>query len=182
MSSQKADNRSQSRRLADKSKNVALCGILLALSAAISAMESLIPLPLGIKPGISNLPVMFAMSSIGGKYGFAVCFLKSVFVLMTRGVSAFFMSLTGGILSYIIMLFLYRKTNVSIMLMSVFGALMHNFGQLSAASIIMSSFSVFGYSPVMIISGCIAGIITGTMLKLLFNAMHRINFKQGGKK
>lgn len=170
MSAEKTHNRN---RVA-KSRNIALCGILLALSAGISAAESMIPLPLGVKPGFSNLPVMYSMSRQGGKYGFAICLLKSVFVLLTRGVTAFFMSLTGGVLSYIVMLILYKKTNVSLMLMSITGALIHNFGQLCAASVIMHT-AVFGYSPVMIISGCIAGMVTGAVLKLLLDAMDRVS-------
>ena len=106
--------------------------------------------------------------------------LKSVFVLLTRGVTAFFMSLSGGTLSYIIMLLLYRKTEASLMLISIAGALAHNAGQLCAASAIMKTAAVFGYSPVMIISGCIAGAVTGAVLKLLLNAMQRDNNKQGG--
>lgn len=160
-----------------KSRNTALCGLLLALSAAISAAESLIPLPLGVKPGFSNLPVMYSMAEQGAKYGLAICVLKSVFVLMTRGAAAFFMSLTGGMLSYLIMLLLYKKTDTSLMLISIVGALAHNAGQLCAASVILKTASVFGYSPVMIVSGCIAGTVTGIVLKLLLDAMHRANNK-----
>ena len=47
-----------------KSYKTALSGMLLALSAGLSAAESLIPLPLGVKPGFSNIPVMFAMYEI----------------------------------------------------------------------------------------------------------------------
>lgn len=125
-----------------KSRNTALCGLLLALSAGISAAESLIPLPLGVKPGFSNLPVMYSMAEQGAKYGFAICILKSVFVLLTRGVAAFFMSLSGGTLSYIIMLLLYRKTEASLMLISIAGALAHNAGQLCAASAIRKTAAV----------------------------------------
>lgn len=167
MPAQKACNRNRMTV-----KNIALCGVLLALSAGISAAESLIPLPLGVKPGFSNLPVMFSMSEQGGKYGFAICVLKSSFVLLTRGVTAFFMSFTGGVLSYIIMLLLFKKTSASLMLMSVAGALTHNAGQLCAASVIMHT-AVFGYSPVMIISGCIAGMVTGFVLKPLLDTFHK---------
>ena len=55
-----------------KSRNTALCGLLLALSAGISAAESLIPLPLGVKPGFSNLPVMYSMAEQGAKYGLSL--------------------------------------------------------------------------------------------------------------
>lgn len=174
MSAQKTYNRNRMT-----TQNIALCGILLALSAGISAAESAIPLPLGVKPGFSNLPVMYSMSEQGAKYGFAICLLKAVFVLMTRGVTAFLMSLTGGTLSYIIMLLIYRKTNASLMLISISGAIMHNLGQLCAASLILDT-AIFGYSPIMIVSGCIAGGITGAVLKLLPDVLHRRR-NQGGK-
>lgn len=73
-----------------KSRNTALCGLLLALSAGISAAESLIPLPLGVKPGFSNLPVMYSMAEQGAKYGFAICILKSVFVFIDKRRRRFF--------------------------------------------------------------------------------------------
>lgn len=174
MSSKKTDYRSESRL---KAKNIALCGIFLALSAGISAAEAMLPLPLGVKPGFSNLPVMVSMMNQGGKYGFAVCILRSVFVLMTRGVTAFLMSLTGGILSYCAMLFIYKKTDVSYMLMSVCGALIHNLGQLVMASFIMNT-AIFGYLPVLLISGCIAGSVTGIMLKFLTDAICRSDKKE----
>ncbi len=169
MSSKKTYYRSKNEL---KIKNIALCGILLALSAGISAAESMLPLPLGVKPGFSNLPVMFSMTKQGGKYGFAVCILRSVFVLFTRGFTAFLMSLTGGVLSYIAMLFLYRKTDVSLMLLSVCGALIHNLGQLVMASFLMNT-AILGYSPILLISGCIAGCATGIALKFLSDALDK---------
>ncbi len=167
--------------MSKKVRHVALCGIMLSLSVGISAIENLIPMPLGVKPGFSNLPVMYGMSEISSRYGFAICIMKSFFVIITRGFTAFFMSIFGGILSYLIMLFIYKKTNATMMLMSVIGALCHNLGQLFAASIILKSLSVFGYSPVLIISGCITGCITGTVLKILINSIPKFD-KQGGRK
>lgn len=175
MSAKKA--RHQGRVVRKKCADIALCGILLALSAGISAAESLIPLPLGVKPGFSNLPVMYSMYRQGAKYGLAICIMKSVFVLMTRGFTAFVMSITGGVLSYLAMLFLYKKLGTPLMLMSVTGALIHNFGQLCAASLMMHT-AVFSYAPVMIVSGAIAGTATGILIKLLFNAAGKI--EQGG--
>ena len=60
-----------------KSYKTALSGMLLALSAGLSAAESLIPLPLGVKPGFSNIPVMFAMYEINTGCALAICILKS---------------------------------------------------------------------------------------------------------
>lgn len=175
MSSKKTHYRNRSG-LSKKAANIALCGILLALSAGISAAESLLPLPLGVKPGFSNLPVMFSMIKQGGRYGLAICILKSLFVILTRGFTAFLMSLTGGFLSYIAILFLHKKTNASLMLISVSGAVIHNTGQLCMACLLLHT-TVFGYLPVMLISGCIAGCATGFALKLLLNAFRHTDLK-----
>ena len=116
-----------------KSYKTALSGMLLALSAGLSAAESLIPLPLGVKPGFSNIPVMFAMYEINTGCALAICILKSFFVFLTRGTTAFIMSISGGLAAFFTMLLLSKKTKASIVLTSVAGSLMHNVGQLSAA-------------------------------------------------
>lgn len=150
-----------------KSYNISLSGMLLALSAGLSAAESLIPLPLGVKPGFSNIPVMFAMIEAGTGSGLSICILKSFFVLLTRGTTAFFMSLSGGLAAFAVMLLLHKKTNASLVLISVCGSLMHNAGQITAACFIMGSVAVLAYIPVLIISGCIAGAVTGICLGLI---------------
>lgn len=175
MSSKKTDYRNRTG-LKQKCQNISLCGILLALSAGISAAESLLPLPIGVKPGFSNLPVMFSMMKQDIKYSLAICISRSLFVLFTRGFTAFLMSLTGGMISYLTMLFLYRKTDVSLMLMSVSGALIHNLGQLVMASFILNTV-IFSYFPILLISGCIAGSVTGMVLKLLTDALYNADKK-----
>ena len=155
----------------NKTYKTAVSGILTALSAAISAAESFLPLPLGVKPGFSNLPVMLAMSEIGIFSGFSIMLLKSLFVFLTRGVTAFIMSLCGGLLSFGVMLLILRKTKASFLFMSVMGSLAHNTGQILASCVIMNSFAVAAYLPVLIISGCIAGIATGFTAHLTIPAI-----------
>ena len=149
-----------------KSYKAAYSGILLALSAGISAAESLIPLPLGVKPGFSNIPVMFAMSELSVSISFSICLLKSVFVIFTRGTTAFFMSLSGGLLAFAVMLIIYKKISASFIVISIIGSLAHNIGQIIAACFIIGS-TVIVYLPMLIISGCIAGTSTGLVIKLI---------------
>lgn len=149
-----------------KAYKTALSGILLALSAALSAAESFLPLPLGVKPGFSNLPVMLSMSEIGTFSSFSIVLLKSLFVFLTRGVTAFIMSLCGGILSFAVMLLIFKKTKASFLFISVIGSLMHNIGQILASCVIMKSFAVAAYLPILLISGCIAGAATGFAAQL----------------
>ena len=151
----------------NKAYKAAFSGILLALSAAISTVETLIPLPLGVKPGFSNLPVMTAISELGTGISFSIVMLKSLFVLLTRGATAFFMSLSGGLLSFAVMLLIFRKTKASFLLISLCGALAHNAGQIIAACFIMNNTAVLSYLPVLIVSGTVAGIVTGLAANLI---------------
>ncbi len=154
-----------------KSYKAAISGILLALSAGISAAESLIPLPMGVKPGFSNIPVMFAMWELSPTIGFSICVLKSVFVFLTRGTAAFFMSLSGGLFSFAVMLLLCKKTRLSYVFISVCGSVAHNIAQITAAMILMGSYAVIYYIFILIISGCISGAATGVTVSLVIPAL-----------
>ena len=149
--------------------NIALSGVLLALSAGISAAESMMPLPLGVKPGFSNIPVMFAISELNPFYAFGICLLKSFFVFLTRGTAAFVMSLCGGMLSFGVMLLLFKikKTKLSHVFISIMGSLAHNTGQIAAACLLMGSSAVLYYLPMLILSGIIAGAVTGLIISLV---------------
>lgn len=149
-----------------KAYRAAVSGIFLALSMGLSALESALPLPLGVKPGFSNIPVMLSMPLLGCRTAFSICVLRSVFVFLTRGTTAFFMSITGGVLSFAVMLVIYKKTKLSFISISVMGSLAHNTGQTLAAAFLMGSSAVMSYIFILAVTGCIAGIVTGTVVTL----------------
>ncbi|MBQ8183263.1 MAG: Gx transporter family protein [Clostridia bacterium] len=148
-------------------RKVALSGIFCALAMAISFLESLIP-PLvpvpGIKPGFSNIVTMFCLDSLGFPYAFAVTLFKASFALITRGVTAFFMSLFGGIASLMVttLLFRLKEKYIGCMGIGVLAAVAHNCGQLAVAVAILGH-TILTISPVLIISGVASGLITGTV-------------------
>ena len=115
----------------EKAKKVALLGMFCALAMAISFLESLIPplIPVpGVKPGFSNIVTMFCLSSLGFPYALAVTLFKAVFALLTRGVTAFFMSLCGGVLSLTVMAVLFKVSEkyLGYMGIGVLSAVSHN--------------------------------------------------------
>ena len=90
-----------------KARKTALLGILCAQAIALSFLESLIPalpfLPPGAKPGFSNIVTMFAVLTFGLPQAMCITVFKALFALATRGATAFFMSLAGGVLSTLAM-------------------------------------------------------------------------------
>lgn len=153
---------------------------MLALASALQFLESMIPipLPLGVKPGISSIVVMAVLVKFGFASAMTLAVLKSGFVFITRGATAFCMSVSGGVLSVAVMgafLGLSRrsKNGTGIILMSVLGGISHNIGQLAAATVFTGSALTFSYLPVLVISGLVSGIFTGTVFKLILPYIYK---------
>jgi heptaprenyl diphosphate synthase len=155
---------------------ISLTAILLALTVVLSWAETafLPNLPTGVRLGLSNITIMTAIIFLGGKTGLALTVLKSGFVLLTRGVIAGAMSLSGGILALAVMIPFLKKTDCSFVFVSVLAAIAHIIGQLVLSSIITESVYVFAYAPVLLIAGILSGILTGVLLKAAVAAMLKI--------
>ncbi len=163
-----------------KAKQVAFLGLMLALIFVLTYIEHLLPpipfFPPNVKLGLSNIVTMFCVYYIGYKEAFLLAFLKSMFVFLTRGMTAGILSFSGGVLSIltlIIILFL-SKNKASYLLLSIFSAIMHNMGQTAAVSILMGSMVFIYYIPILIISGVVMGIITGLILRGVLPALKKL--------
>jgi heptaprenyl diphosphate synthase len=152
-----------------KTEYIALMGMLLCLAVILSAAENaVVPvLPLGIKPGLSNIAIMAALIYFDGKSALTLAAMKSGFVFLTRSVMAGLMSLSGGIISAIVMLVLFKKTKSSLILTSVLGAVAHNLAQLLCSALITQSSYTLWYYPVLILTGTAAGALTGVVLSVV---------------
>lgn len=168
---------------------IALFGVLSAVALTLSYLEGLIPtmafMPPGAKMGFSNIATMFAASSMGILSALAITFIKALFAGITRGVTAFFMSLCGGILSTVTMYLLFKLSKkTGYMAIGIICALVHNFGQLIVAIITAGNLSVLGYAPVLLISGTVTGAVTGTVLRAVMPALEKVTetiTRKGGK-
>ena len=160
----------------EKEKNaarqVSLMGLLFALAAVLNFIEGLLPvlpmLPPGVKLGLSNIVTMYTLFFLGTGSGAVIAVLKAFLVLLTRGPVAACLSAAGGLLSVAVMALLLRLNNKPhTMLVSIFGAVFHNLGQLAASAVVLQSLYAMAYLPVMILSGVVMGIITAVLLKAL---------------
>lgn len=160
---------------------IALMGLMFALSLVLTFVEYSIPpipmLPPGVKLGLSNIVTMYCLFFLGTKPAFTIVFLKSSFVLLIRGGTAFLMSLSGGLLSASVMMLLLMLTSLklSYLVISIAGAITHNIGQIIIASFMLGAGMLVAYLPLLIISGVIMGNITGTLLKVIMPAFNMLN-------
>ena len=155
-------------------------GLLFAIALILSLVESFFPImPIavpGVKIGLSNIAVMYAIFFLGARQAYAIAILKALFVFFTRGFIASTLSLSGGLLSVtgmILMLFLLKE-KVSYSGISVVGAVSHNIGQFLVVSLIYVGVSIWAYLPVLLITGVIAGLLTATLLRILLPALKRL--------
>ena len=118
---------------------------------------------------------MFAASCVSWAAAIYIVIIKAVFALVTRGVTAFLMSLTGGILSALVMIILLkgRKDSISFIGIGILSALMHNFGQLLVSFFMTGTSAVMGYAPFLILFGVLTGFVTGSILKIIIPAIEK---------
>ena len=159
---------------------VAFTGMLFALALLLSWLENMLPpapfLPVGVKLGLSNIITMYALFFLGKPQAFAIAALKSLFVLLTSSLTTAAISLSGGLLSLCVMLLLTlpKRWKPSYLILSIFGAVFHNIGQLAMVTLLLGTFSVAYYLPVLLLSGVGMGILTGLLLRVLLPALERI--------
>lgn len=156
----------------EKIKRITFTALMTAIAVVLSFVESLLPtayfMPPGSKLGLSNIPVMFSASKLTVGETLLIVFAKSVFVFITRGFTAFCMSLAGGILSALCMIFIFRKTSgFGYMGIGILSALCHNAGQLIVSFFLVQTTAIVGYAPVLLIASVGTGFLTGTLLRLV---------------
>ncbi|MBQ2774529.1 MAG: Gx transporter family protein [Clostridia bacterium] len=162
-----------------KARKTALMGILCAQALALSFLENLIPampfMPPGAKPGFSNIVTMFTALTMGLPQAMCVTVIKAAFAGVTRGFTAFCMSLAGGVLSTLAMWLLTRVKSewFGFIGVAVISAVCHNIGQLLAAVIFTGTKAVLGYAPVLMIFSVVTGIVTGTILCVIMPVLQK---------
>lgn len=156
-------------------KNIQL-SLLLSLSVVFSIIESMIPIFNGIVPGLklglANIIVLFVLYIFSFKDAVYISILRVFLVSILRtGVFSvtFFFSLGGAVLSVVFM-FLFKKiTKLSIIGISIIGAIFHSIGQVIMAVFILETSKIIYYLPFILILAIPSGIIIGIISKELVN-------------
>ena len=151
-------------------KRLVLLAMLTAVAMILSYVESLLPsvgIP-GVKMGLANIAVIFALFRFGWKEAAALSLVRVVLVSLLFGsVGAMLYSLAGAVLSLAVMALLRRIDRFSTVGVSVAGGVAHNAGQILMAMLILQTKQLFGYLPVLAVSGIAGGVLTGLAAALL---------------
>ena len=150
-----------------KTKRLVLLAMLTAVAMILSYVESLLPsvgIP-GVKMGLANIAVIFALFRFGWKEAAALSLVRVVLVSLLFG--AMLYSLAGAVLSLAVMALLRRIDRFSTVGISVAGGVAHNAGQILMAMLILQTKQLLGYLPVLAVSGIAGGVLTGLAAALL---------------
>lgn len=146
---------------------IVLCGVFTALAMIFSYIESIIPIPIpvpGIKLGIANIAVITILYVIGVKEAVVIDVLRIILTAILFGnINSFLFSISGAILSLLVMIIMKKTDYFSVIGVSVCGGVMHNVGQIIAAVFIMGSEAIVYYLPLLIVSGVFTGVVIGVV-------------------
>lgn len=159
-----------------KTKKLVFMALLTAISLVIWVIEAQIPPPIpvpGVKLGLASVVTLTAMVLLGRKEALAVLLARVFLAAVFAGsFSAILFSLTGGLFSWAVMALLLKPFSGRLeWVISVFGAIAHNAGQLLAAILVTKTASLVSFAPVLLASAVATGAFTGVIAMYLHKAL-----------
>lgn len=160
-------------------RRITTLAMFLALSVLLHYLESLLPVivPIpGVKLGLANTMGLIVLYFFNRRDFVATGFLRVMLVgLLTTGIftSGFFISFSGWLLSTLIVLLLSNFKFFSIYSLSACSAIFHGIGQVACSAILYSSIYMMAYTPIIVLSGLITGILVAFLSSLLINQLEK---------
>lgn len=158
-----------------KNKQLAFSIISLSIMLILSYIEAIIPLnigSIGIRIGLSNILTILCIKKVGIKYSFIINILRLIIIGMVfNNMVRFAISLSGFILSFIIMSILIKVLGFSIISSSIFGGVSHNIGQIVCVSILSQSVQILRLIPIYIIIGVFTGLFVGILTNIIYKKL-----------
>ena len=159
-----------------KPRKLTTMAITVSLAIVLSWVDriitSLAPLPPGIKLGLANVAVVFALYKLGVKEAAIVSSVRvCLMALLFGSLVSMIYGLSGALLSLVIMSVLKGSRRLSPVGVSVAGGVAHNIGQISAACILLRTSAIAYYLPVLILTGTLAGVATGIAAGILIKRL-----------
>ena len=159
-------------------QTIALSGLLLAIMLILGYIESLLPpiVPIpGVKLGLSNGVLLFSLYLLNIPMTLVLMALKVLLsALMFGNINSMMFALSGGVLSLLVMIPLSRMKDVSVIVVSMAGAVFHNVGQVLAAFMLMPEVAprtLLSYLAVLMAVGLLTGALTGVMAREVLKRM-----------
>ena len=163
-------------------KKISVIAMFTAFAILVSFIETFIPsigIP-GVKLGLANIVIILAIYLLDFRYVIVIDLARILIMGFLFGnVISILFALGGATLSILVMVLMKKFSDLSIVTVSVFGGVFHNIGQLLIGLIVVSSYSVLAYLPVLLIAGIICGIVIGILAKIMLDRTSKLVKKLG---
>jgi len=163
-----------------KSYRLVILSLYVAMALILSYVESFIPLPIpipGAKLGLPNIVTLVSLITLGWPLTLLVVVARVLLTgFMFGGGFSIVYSLGGGLLSLLVMGLLLHlfKDNYSLVIISIFGAIAHNLGQLLVAGIVLQNTNlIFYYFPFLMLIAIPTGFFIGFVAKELIGLLNK---------
>ena len=146
--------------------------LLTAVALILFTVEAQVPAPVpipGVKLGLANVVNLWAVCAIGPWDALCILLCRVLMGALFAGhLMVLFYSLSGGLLSWCVLVLLRRATTRrQVWICGVCAAVAHNAGQLAAAVFVTRSVAVLAYFPLLTVSGMVTGLFTGLCAQYL---------------
>lgn len=167
-------------------RSVAKLGLAVAVAFVLSYLEVILPLPVGIpgvKVGLCHIVVVYALYRMRLWETLMITCVRVVLAGVLFGsVASMMYSLAGAVTSLAVMRLLRQvnrwssasKPLFSPVGISIAGAVTHNMAQMICAAILMGTSRLVWYLPVLLLSGCLSGIVIGWIAAFMLSRTHKM--------
>ena len=160
-------------------RKVAIFGVFTALALIFSYVELLIPINFGIpgaKLGLANLMTVLVLYKMGIKEALALSVTRIILSgFMFGNLFGILYSLSGGLLSFLVMVLLKKSDRFSVAGVSIGGGTAHNIGQLLVAMVVVQTYQVGYYLPDLLVAGEVTGLLIGLVAKEVLKRIQGIS-------
>ena len=77
------------------------------------------------------------------------------------------------------MVLVKKMDGISIVGVSITGGVFHNIGQIVVASFVVDNYYIFGYLPILILTGAVTGAIIGIVSRLVLDRIDKFYNNKG---
>lgn len=148
--------------------------LLVAIACVLQISESLIPHPVpGLRLGLAGMVTLVALVTLGFRYALEIAVLRTLlssFIMGTFLSPTFILSLSGAVVSTLVMAAAFelsrprRRFGLSIIGVSIAGALTHNAVQIILAYVLLvRHWGIFTLLPWLAIGAVATGAVTGVV-------------------
>lgn len=156
--------------------------LLLAVSLILGYIEAIFPINIGqfgVKIGLGNIVSILGLKTIGCKRTVIINALRLIILgILFGNLVRFILSVSGFVVSFIVMYILLEKINFGIIPSSIIAGIFHNLGQFIALIFIMKNINVIVLIPLYVITGLVSGFFVGVISSIIYNKIDFLKFEQ----